>query len=497
MLSTLASLLLLFPAVQGGTPGGYQVLVENVSGDELCSVRAHNASVHDLIAEIAKQAGRSLDGIELTGADQKVSARLDARPLDQALHYVLGCVGFRAEVTSRSIYVRPELPPFPTEEDLLDAADLAYQRTLGFHPTSSRGDRAELALARIKHRLDQPALAVGHYDVLIDNYPNPTFMEVALWEAGELLKNERDWDAAAVKYRGLIELEREDLDFESVLRENVHAIEARLNLARCSAQLGNYDHAIYGLNDLDNLSPPTTPEERGRRNFVRARALIQRGDNIEALRLLQRADTRRSAGDHPGERIELLALALTREGRTSDASLAWLEYSQSAEGDAQVDALRNAADLAIQAGDHLGALMICRQAQREGHGRALAALENRARAELDFVEDDLIQVGFRQRIDRGSELVANGELHAGYVELHRIVGRISDMSSDELATYTLAYGRALESEDGIDACVRFLREALPLQSELEHRKDAYRLAATLFEQNDMFDRAIDALGGKL
>lgn len=497
MFAALAPWILLFPTVQGGTTGGYEVLVEEVSGDELCSVRAREASLHDLVAEIAKQASRSVSGIELAGADQRVTVRLDARPLDQALHYVLGCVGFRAEVTSRNIYVRPELPPFPSEQDLLGAADLAYQRALSFHPTSSRGDRAELALARIQDRLGQPALAAGHYDVLLDNYPGSKLTEVALWEAAELLKRERDWDGAAVKYRGLIELEREDLDFEHVLRENEHAIEARLNLARCTAQLGNFERAIFGLNDLDNLSPPIEPEERGRRNYVRARALIAKGDNIEALRLLQRADTRRAAGDHPGERIELLALALTREGRTSDASLAWLEYSRSAKGKAQRDALHHAAELAIEAGDHLGALMICRQARADGHGQALAVLENQARAELDFVENDLLQIGFSQRIDRAAELVSQDQLHAAYVELHAVLNRVGDMSSDELASFTLSYGRALEAETGIDACVRFLREVLPLQSDLEHRKDAYRLAATLFEKNEMFDRAIDALGGKL
>jgi len=162
MLASLTSLFLLFPVAQGGTVGSYEVLVESVSGDVLCSVRARKASVHDLVAEIASQSGRDLSGFDLSGTQLDVTVRLDSRPVSQALHYILGCVGYRAELTSRRIVVRAELPPFPETDQLLDAADLSYQRALSFHPTSNNGDQAELALARIQDQLGNAPLSRGH-----------------------------------------------------------------------------------------------------------------------------------------------------------------------------------------------------------------------------------------------------------------------------------------------------------------------------------------------
>ncbi len=497
MLNALSTLLLLFPVVQGGTDGSYEVLVEEVSGDLLCSVRARKASVHDLVSQIAKQSGRDLTGFDLSRSTEAVTVRLDARPMDQALHYLLGAAGFRAEVSTRSIMVRPELPPFPEEADLLDAADLAYQRALRFHANSPNGDQAELALARIQDRLGNAPLSRGHYEVLIDEYPNSNYRQEALVEAGRLLKRERNWEDAAVKYRSLIEMEREDLSFEHVLLDNPYAIEARINLARCSAQLGNYQHALHGLDNLDNLAPAQSPEERGRRNYVRARALIGKQDFVEALRLLQRADTQRAVGDYPGERVELIAEALSLSGRPADASLAWLQYSQRAYGSAQADALKRSAKLALEAGDELGALMICRQGEAQGHGEALAELQNQARARLDFVERDLIQIGFEQRLVRGEALVSQGQTHEAYLELQRLEQDLESQSSGELARFALAYGTCLEAEVGIEQTVRFLRKVLPLQPDIEHRRNVYRLAARLFEKNEMFDQAINALGGKL
>ncbi len=497
MLATLSSLLLLFPAVQGGTDGSFEVLVEEVSGDQLCSVRARKASVHDLIAEIADQSGRDLAGFNLAGSGLDVTVRLDSRPVGQALHYVLGCVGYRAEMTSRSIFVHAELPPFPEEQHLLDAADLAYQRALSYHPTSEHGDQAELALARIQARLGNLPLSRSHYEVLIDNYPYSKHVQIALYEVANLLKDERNFEDAAVKYRDLIEREREDLNLADLLVENPYGLEARLNLARCAAQLGNYQHAIYGLNDLDNLAPAENADERGRRNYVRARALIGKTDYVDALRLLHREDTRESVGDHPGERVELIAEALSLSGRPSDASLAWLEYSQQTHGKAQEHALIKSAELALIAGDELGALMICRQAKEQGHEEALAALENQARAALDFVEQDLVHIGFDQRLERGEEFVSQGQWHGAYVELNRLEHQLDTMTSSQLARFAIAYAPSLASEVSIDEMVRFLRKALPLQPDIEQRRALYRLAANLFEENEMFDRAIDALGGKL
>lgn len=497
MLTSLTSLLLMFPAVQGGTVGSYEVFVENVSGDILCSVRARKASVHDLVAEIATQTGRDLSGFDLAASGHDATVRLDSRPVGQALHYILGSVGYRAEITSRSIIVRSELPPFPETDQLLDAADLSYQRALSYHPTSDNGDQAELALARIQDRLGNASLSRSHYEVLIDNYPASDHTQIALYEAGNLLKRERNWEASAVKFRSLIELEAENISFQGVLESHPYAIEARLSLARCSAQLGNYEHAIYGLNDLENLSPAENDHERGRRHYVRARALIGKTDYVDALRLLNREDTRTTAGDHPGERVELIAEALALSGRQADASLAWLEYSQQATGVAQAEALVKAAELALSGGDNLGALMICRQAKDQGHEMAVAALENQARAELDFVERDLIHVGFDQRLERGEEFVSQGQMHAAYIELNRLEDQTETLSSSILARFALAYAQSLEAEVGIDETVRFLRKVLPLQPDIEERRAIYRLAAQLFEKNELFDRAIDALGGKL
>ena len=69
-----------------------------------------------------------------------------------------------------------------------------------------------------------------------------------------------------------------------------------VGLARSSTHLGNHDHAIYGLNDIDRRFPPTTPTARGERNYVRARALIGRPGLIIADEPLSEARLYRLAG---------------------------------------------------------------------------------------------------------------------------------------------------------------------------------------------------------
>lgn len=474
-------------AAQGARDGTFEVLVEELQGDELCSIKARNASVQEMLEEIARQTGRELEGFQHAETNAGVTVRLNSRPLDQALHYVLGTVGLRAETTSRTIFVRPDLPPFAEREDLLDAADLAYQRALSFTPGSRQADDAEMALGEIAEELGKLAKARSHYEYLVDRFPYSALVPEAMHRAATLHMQDGNWDNAAVLFRNLIELDV----------QHSWLVSAYIGLARSSAHLGNHDHAIYGLNDVDRRFPATTAERRGERNYVRARALIGRGEYVEALRVLQRRDTIETPGHHPGERVELIAAALELSGRGSDAAIAWLEYSQSALGKERERAFQQAARLALDAGDEVGVMMIARQAQRDGLGPSLRPLLHEARAQLDLVDQDLTLLSRGQRMDRAEHLVRDGRFHDAYVVLNPNTSELALMNADELFRFAVLYAECVEEEEGVRSAIRLLREVLPRLLDITRRSEIYVLAARLYEKNEMFDEAIQAYGGKL
>ena len=474
-------------AAQGAKDGTFEILVEELQGDELCSIKARNASVQEMLEEIARQTGRELEGFQHSETNAGVTVRLNARPLDQALHYMLGTVGLRAETTSRTIFVRPDLPPFAEREDLLDAADLAYQRALSYNPGSTQGDDAEMALGQIAEELGNLAKARSHFEYLVDRFPYSGLVPEAMHRAAVLHMADGNWDNAAVLLRDLIEL---DVQHQWI-------VPAYIGLARSSTHLGNHDHAIYGLNDIDRRFPASTPTERGERNYVRARALIGRGDYVEALRVLQRRNTVETPGHHPGERVELIAAALELSGHAADAAIAWLEYSQTAVGKERERAFVQAAELALTSGDEVGVMMIARQAQRDGYGPSLRALLHEARAQLDLVDQDLNLLSRGQRMDRANHLVGDGRFHDAYVVLNPVAAEMALMSVDELHRFALLYAEPVEVEEGVNSAVRLLREVLPRMLDIDQRREIYLLAARLYEKNEKFDQAIEAYGGKL
>ena len=467
--------------------GNYQVDVFLKNGDPVCTIEARDTPVHLIVEQIARKTGRELDGFQLVSAKATVTTRLHMRPLEQSLHYILGCVGLRGQISSKAIVIRPELPPFPESADLFDAADLGYRKTLAYNPQMAGPDRAEMALGKVQQALGNPSGARSHYDFLVDEHPDSPLVPEALFRAGRILEDLNEWEAAAVTHARLISLDREHEFFAR----------AHLDLARCNSHIGKPERALLHLNDLERRFPAEDALERGRRNYVRARALIGTGDYFEALRLLERRDTRETEGDHPGERIELLAEALELSGRTTDASVAWLEYSQRTTGKEQERAFVMSASLAMKVGDQVGVLMIARQAAREGHGAALLALQNQARFELDLVEGDFSQTTIEQKLAYGERLMQDDRKSEARIVLQPLELTMDQLSAEQMRRFGLAFGAAMEKDQSVDAAIAFLRKVAPRLLDAESRREIYLLAAQLYEDNGLFDKAIEAYGGNL
>ena len=319
--------------------GPFDIEVVRENGDLLCTIAARNAPVQAIVAELAERAGLEIDGARHVPNEAEATVRLERRPLDQVLQYVVGGLGVRASTTSHRILLRPELPPFPTETDLLDAADLAYRRALKYDPNSAFADRAEFALGQIALRRGNPDAAVGHWDILIDQYKESPLVPEALFRGAEVRVSQGRWADAALELSELIELEI----------PHEFAMDAHRLLALCTTRVGNHQRALYHIDALDKQFPPETGAELARRNFIRARAHTGLGNAVAALRLLDARESRLFAGDHPGERIELVAAAMQVAGRPQDAAVAWLEYAGRATGTEQARAYGLAAELALEA----------------------------------------------------------------------------------------------------------------------------------------------------
>ena len=455
---------------------------ELVDGEVWVSVRTADAPLALLLAELGREAEVEFAGLERLPSALRVSADLEHRPLRQVVTWILGSVGLRADRRMDTFTLHVDAD---TRSDLQAQAETEYLRTLLEFPNHPLADRALFGQGMLLEDRGEPEAARAHYEGLVEAYSESELVDDALKRCAELHAAEREWTLAAQKWAQLLRLEGQD-DFEILAYEQ---------LARCTAQLGDAERALYMLDALEGLAP-AEEDQRQARLYVRARALVGQRQHHRALEALAEADESERSHQEQLDSHELRARALGGLDEHGAASRSWLAYCELAAGPDLAQGLQQAAASALSAGDELAVLFIERLAAKRGIEGVVAEEAREARTRLDLLSGRLSGQADVERLARAERLLAAG-LHAEAGELLADLAlRAQLFEEDERARFVLAYGRTLGA-GGSEAAIAFFKEQVPALTELEHRTAVYLLAAELLEAEGHIDQAIEAYQGRL
>jgi tetratricopeptide (TPR) repeat protein len=464
-----------------------EVAVERLNGELVCDITSHNAPLYEVLRELSERGDLELDGFDGEWRKVLVTAQLERRPLRQALSFLLGSVDLAGDVRQGAIFVHATEAP-ETAEELNELAVGVYQRVLRSFPDHASAAEVMLRLAQVEEARGNMLAARSRYEALIARYPEADLVADALIEIGRSLLAEENWEEARVRFEELLRIER----------PHAYQEEARIDLVRCLSRTGAAEKALNILEQLELASPARSLDESVDRRLLRARCLVELGSHAEALELLDGIPATRLDEAMTRSYLELLARGAAGSGDSARAARQWLAYSRAVEGEAHVDALREAARAALAVEDELGVLFAAQLARREGLADpGLDALVTSAQTRLSIESPSVDAVTLRQRVERGERQLAAG-LKAECFETLRSIARSADeLAPDLRLRFALAYAAVLASEVNVDAAVALLRESVPSQSDPEARARIYVLAGELLERAERLDEAVEAYQGRL
>jgi tetratricopeptide (TPR) repeat protein len=484
MVAALLLVLSAGPAVEDPLELRYGVSTEVIDGELWCSVAAEDAPLGPLLEALSERAGVTFQGVERLPSDLRVSAYLERRPLSQAVTWILGSAGLRADRRLDTFTLRADARE---RTDLLTEGQAAYLRALREWPNHEGAPRAVFGQALLEEDRGNSGAARAHYERLIEGWPSSDLVPEALRSCAELWQADREWSHAAQKWSDLLRLEREH-EYETL---------AYTELARCTALLGDSERALFMLDALENLAPAEGEEDAQDRLYIRARALVGARRFHHALDALDEADLTERTAIEELDSFEIRALALEGIGRDADASRAWLAFAQRAIGSDREEGLRRAAELALGAGDELSVLFIEQLATKLGEDGVVEASAREARQRLDLEDTDLVGASALERLDRAERLLAGGLGDEAHDLLESIRAQSTRFSEVDATRFLLAFGRTLGERAGVDAALEMLREGIGSIQDAERRRSIYLLAAELLEAEERFDDAIEAYKGRL
>ncbi len=464
--------------------------VEVVKGEPgpLLSVRANQASALSVLRDIARASDLGFSGAEHLDAAPSLTANLEARPLAEALGWLLGSLGSYARISDGTIVIQDELPPFATREIVDQRAEAAYLEALRSAPQHARAGHAELAMAEIRERRGDQGGALENYELLARTAPKSPLVPEALWRASEILIEAQEWNRAAVH---LTTLAGHALAHEYRAR-------ARVQLAYVQCFLESPKKALYILDALEHDGPAADPASARLRLLVRARALALGGEAVGALRVLDALPEQGKGTDDSFDVLEVRALALERCGKPSDAALAWLSHARRAPASPLRDrSVENAARLALEAGDEVGVLLIETWAGELKCTADLGRWTNEARMRLGLSPPDPTAMSDEQWLTRGEGFLARDATAEAVRALEPMYHRRTRLDRGARIRLALAFARSLEAESRLSYAISVLRDIAGSLSDQAERAPLYMLASELYERNERYEEAADALRGKL
>lgn len=483
----IACLFALAPPLAAAVDGQYEVHVTHSDGEALLTVHARSAPVEALMLAVADELGRELTGFDRTAETAPVTVYVDERPANSAIHWILGSAGLRAALTGDSIHVTDDTTPYPRRGEVLDLAEIAFLRALRNHPEHTRAARSELALAEIQESRGELVAAIHHYDYLVERSPDSELVPEAMIRSGRHLATLGQWGDAAQRFGELAHLDVE---------HPYHSI-ARVELARALTYAGRAKQALHMLDSLEAFYPTDDMDAREERLIVRARALAESGEPIEAMRALDLAADYTEMGGNDPRILEIRALATAATGRYGEAAVAWMRYARAVEGDLRAAGLAAAVRHSLDAGDELGVLFIHAWAERVGAGNATRREASEARARLGLPTPSVLAVPAEERLTRAENLYSRGLVEEARDALSALYARRAALDEDQRVRLAVAFTRTLEDEGSIERAVTVLREVARSLQSVDRRKQVYIHASEMFERRGRLDEALEALRGQL
>ncbi|HEX6883726.1 MAG TPA: hypothetical protein VF530_10115 [Planctomycetota bacterium] len=476
-----AVLALLAPALaaQAGSEPLLSIVRHEAPAGLRWTVLCQDVPLDELLDALARKAGLSLDASGASLAGATLTLELRQRPLEEVLAVVLGSQGLVPELARRTLRVTPE-PSDPQE--LLRLALAAWQ------VVEARGDghavaRARLARGELLELRGELEDAYALYAELALEGAGEERHE-ATFRAGRVLQRLGHWAEAAQHFRTLAGLE------EAVALRT----RARLELARCSIELGDAKSAVHLLNFLAANFPEADATELAERRLVRARAQNAMQQHLEALRTLEEGDLEAAPEAH-ARTLALRAEALQGLGFEVEAARGWLIFARdAARPEERSAAFRRAAELALAGGDELGALFVCREAARSGADEGLGALAHQARVRLGLDEDEP-PATIQERLTLAESLVVRGDMERAdelFEGLYRARGALPE---PDQARIVAGWARVLAERSGLAAAVQLLSQSRRTLLDPAALRGLDVAAAALFEAEGRFAEAAEAYRG--
>lgn len=466
-----------------GLGGDPTVTVESIEGRQWWSVRAQDAPLSRILDLIARRTGRRVEGADELDPGALITVELDRRPLEQVLEYVTGTAGSGFELRTDAVVVKDA--GAASDAELMSAATAAWVRAAARFPTHPLAAGALLAQGELAELRGELGQAREHYENLLESYPGAAEVAEATLRSGRLLERQGLWSEASLRFRALSRLET----------SGAYGSIARLELARCSTELGDPQSALHLLGALDASDPTDDPLERTARQLARADALNALERSMEALRALDEIDL----GAEPLARQQAMrarARALDGVGLPAEAARAWLFYGGEAQGSERVLALREAARLALAADDELGVLFVCREAERFGLSDELGPWGHQARVLLGLDSDAPSGGDVQNRLESAEAMLERGEASQAAVVLEPLFLARGALDPTSALRLLLAWADALAQRFDVEQALRVLAEERDSFEEARARSAVDAFAARLLERQGLYERAIDAYEGR-
>jgi len=485
-------LLALAPTAQGrftagADTGRFEVQVAESPDGPLLTVYADHAPIGRVVRNIARQLQLQVKGLEDVDSTEPVGLYFEKRPLTEAIHWILGSAGLRGQLSSETLRIFDDTPPFPTPENLFDLAEVTWLRALRRSPGRPEGIRAEMALAEIQESRGALAAAVNHYEYLIERHPDSEYTAEAMLVSGIHLGELGEWDAAAQRFQQLSRLNKS---------HPYHAL-ARLELARALCYSNQPTIALYTLEALDQYYPASSDQDKRARLVLRARAEALLGEAIDSLRSLDLAAQYSLEGQPGIEVLEIRAMALERANRPGEAAVAWLQLADRTAGEMQKSALVSAAQSALVAGDELGVLFIEAWANELRSDASVEGLAIEARLRIGLETGSIIHLDDGQRLAHAKQLLEAGQSAEAVRGIQLLYQQRDALEESFLLDLGLTYAKALDAESMTDMAIDVLREVAPHLSQRDDRRRLYLLASTIYESHGRLQDALNALEGRL
>jgi tetratricopeptide (TPR) repeat protein len=469
------------------------VEISRENGDVYCDVRADDAPLRQIMQSLCSALDLELGGFESVDLDDAegspaVSVYLRHRPLNVVVDYILGAAGLAGSLGAGRIDVANASPPFPSRDELLQVAEIAFLEALQQFPDGARTDETRAALADVAIQRGEPAKAARHYELLIATGPDrPEHLETRM-KAGRLFVELQEWGRAMPLFRFVAESQAQ---IELV-------VEARRELARCILMRGESAQALHMLRALEHLLPPVDDRDAAQRLILMARAEVRLERPVDALQSLERA---RRLGPQYVDELEVMDLrarALELKDRPVEAALAWLHFSRGRSDKEKREALVRAAQIALSTeGEELFVIFLHKHAENEGLGAALVPYVNEARARLGLGTETYTGASLTIRLLGGVQYVDAGLEDEAARAFESIAPQFNKLSVSERVTFALTYAPLLEHQQGVSYAIDLLRNVVRTLESVDDRSRLYVLAGEIYERNERFDDAAAAYGGRL